>query len=406
MRVILRLSALLPALAWAGFAACQQSNLTTGVQSSGAVFALFMPETSCWNGNLVVFAHGYVAPGGSVTVPQDQLTVGGLSLPGTLNQLGYAFAASSFSKNGLAIVQGVKDTEDLVKNLIGPELKPKRVYLIGASEGGLITTLSAEQLPGVYNSAGAACGPIGSFQSQLNYFGDFRVLFDYFFPGVIPGTAIDIPQEVITDWDSKYVLAIEAALAANPAATTQLIKVSGAAVTSDPTTVGETVIGALWYNVFATADAVATLGGQPFDNHARVYFGSANDVLLNQKVERYTASPTALAAVAANYETTGKLKMPIVTVHTTADPIIPYWNEQLYTRKTFLAGTFLDRINLPISAYGHCKFTAGDILAAFSLIVLRDEVQTLITSLQNILPQRHLADFEAALERSGGMRGR
>jgi hypothetical protein len=104
-------------------------------------------------------------------------------------------------------------------------------------------SLSAEQLPNVYNAAGAACGPIGSFQDQINYLGDFRVVFDYFFPGVIPGSPVNIPQEVITDWTTVYVPKITSALISNPSAAAQLVKVTGAAVTSDPATVAETVLG-------------------------------------------------------------------------------------------------------------------------------------------------------------------
>jgi len=405
MRLLFGSIAILSALSGVASAACTQSNLTNGNQpNNGSVYVLYMPETSCWNGDLVVFAHGYVAPQQTtLAVPQDQLTINGVSLPGTLNQLGYAFAASSFSKNGLAIVQGVQDTQDLVQNILDPALHPHHIYLIGASEGGLVATLSAEQLPQVYSTAGAACGPIGSFQGQINYFGDFRVVFDYFFPKQIPGNAINIPDEVIADWDNgpnSYVNKIRAALAANPKAAAQLIKVMNAAVTSDPATVAETVLGALWYNVFGTADAVATLGGQPYDNHNRIYLGSSNDLLLNLRVERYTGSPAALAAVAGHYETSGFLKMPIVTLHTTGDPIIPYWHEPLYTLKTLADGTLLQRINLPVSAYGHCAFSSGDVLAAFALMVLRETGLSVTSQIESVLPEGHRAAFGAALKRS------
>src|SRR5207237_2973697 len=118
---------LIPALLSArASASCLQSNLTTGTQSTGAVYELYMPEKSCGNGNVVVFAHGYVAPGPVLAVPHDQLSIDGVSLPLTFNQLGYAFAASSYSKNGLAIREGVNDTRDLVQNIIQPTLKPNR----------------------------------------------------------------------------------------------------------------------------------------------------------------------------------------------------------------------------------------------------------------------------------------
>jgi len=399
MRAPLRIAFVICAFAAAAFGACQPGNVTTGVQTSGAIYAVYMPETSCWNGNVVVFAHGYVAPGSGNIIPPDELTIGGLSLPTTFNQLGYAFAASSYSKDGLAIVEGVNDTHDLVQNILKPQIHPQRVYLIGASEGGLVTTLSAEQLPGVYNSAGAACGPIGDFQAQINYFGDFRVIFDYFFPDVIPGNAITIPSYVMGAWDSTYVPLIEGALASNPSAAAQLINVLKAPVTSDPTTVAETVIGALWYNVFGTADANTELHGQPFDNHNRIYLGSSNDLLLNLKVERYKASPVALGMVASQYQTSGKLKMPLVTIHTTGDPVIPYWHETLYTLKTLAAGTLLDRINLPVANYGHCTFSAGDILAAFALIVLRDTGASVSAQIESELAEPHRKEFADAFRR-------
>ncbi len=58
---------------------------------------------------------------------------------------------------------------------------------MGASEGGLITALSVEQSPNVFSAGVAACGPVGDFPLQINYFGDARATFEYFFPGLIPG---------------------------------------------------------------------------------------------------------------------------------------------------------------------------------------------------------------------------
>ena len=202
-RVLLAKTVLVWVSAAAAWGACQQSNLTQGTRPDGAQYMIWMPETSCWNGDMVIFAHGYVAPGQPIAVPLDQLVVDGVSLPATFNQLGYGFAASSYSKNGLAIVQGFDDTEDLAQNVLRPMFSPHRTYLIGASEGGLVTALSAEQLPHVYNGAGAACGPIGSFQGQIDYFGDFRVIFDYFFPGVLPGTPVNIPPNLISRLDRQ-----------------------------------------------------------------------------------------------------------------------------------------------------------------------------------------------------------
>jgi pimeloyl-ACP methyl ester carboxylesterase len=304
----------------------------------------------------------------------------------------------------LAIVQGVNDTRDLVNDVIKPAYAPKRVYLIGASEGGLVTVLSAEQLPNVYNAGGAACGPIGSFQSQVNYLGDARVLFDYFFPGVLPPSPVNIPPTLMSQWESAYSKLVAQAIANNPQAAQQWLKVLQGTVTTDVPTMIQTGLGVLWYNIFATNDATATLGGQPYDNHNRIYLGSNNDWLLNFKVQRFTQSPVAKAAIAAQYETTGRLRMPLVTLHTTGDPIVPFWHETLYALKTLQAGTFLARSDIPVLRYGHCAFNGGEVIAAFALMVFRDIGSNLTSSIRSTLTGPALVDFERAGRLNGLIR--
>jgi hypothetical protein len=135
----------------------------------------------------------------------------------------------------------------------------------------------------------------------------------------------------------------------------------------------ETVIGILWYNVFATMDGIATLRGQPFDNTTRFYTGSGNDFLLNLRVKRYRADLRALQAIEADYQTSGRLAAPLVSLHTTGDPIVPYWHEPLYSLKALLGGSGLLHANLPVLRYGHCRFDAVQALVAFGLLVVEVE---------------------------------
>ena len=53
-------------------------------------------------------------------------------------------------------------------------------------------------------------------------------------------------------------------------------------------------------------------------------------------MEQYAATGLA-QAVAKYYETTGSLKDPLVTLHTLADPVVPYWQEPLYAAKAFVS---------------------------------------------------------------------
>ena len=230
-----------------------------------------------------------------------------------MQSLGFAFATTSYRRNGLAILEGVQDVRELVA-----ASRPLPTYVTGVSEGGLIATLLAERWPELFVSALATCGPIGSFRAQLDSFGDFRVLFDYFFPGLLPGSAVEIPPQLMANWPA-YVPQILGALAAHPDRALELMRVSRAAYDpANPATIGNTTINMLWYNVFATNDAVARLGGNPFGNRLRSLLGSSNRFHLNLSVRRFSASPVARASL-REYETSGDLQIPLVTLHTTAD---------------------------------------------------------------------------------------
>jgi hypothetical protein len=244
------------------------------------------------------------------------------------------------------------------------------VYLTGASEGGIVTALAVERFPEVFSGGLAACGPVGDFRRQVNWYGDFRVVFDFLFPGVLPGSPVEIPEEVIEGWDDVYAPRVLEALAASPEATGELLRITKAPWDpADPATREETILGLLWYSVFATNDAVEKLGGQPFDNRWRYYTGARNNLALNLGVERFRADAAALAEIEASYQTSGDLAIPLVTLHTTGDPIIPFWHEWLYWLKTRGSGSQGLHRNLPVFRYGHCEFEPVEVLVSLGLLV-------------------------------------
>ena len=339
-----------------------------GVQPSGAIYRICMPNL-LWNGDLVVYAHGYVAYNVPLVIPENQLSLpNGISLPSLVNALGYAFAVTSYRTNGLAVKDGVDDLVELVDVFTAKHGRPNRVYVTGVSEGGLIATLAVERRPDVFDGGLAACGPLGDFRRQIDYFGDFRVLFDYFFPGLMPGDPTRIPQSLIDNWDAYVEDVIQPALLApaNAAQIDQLFRVSGAPRDpNDPASVITSTIDALSYNVLATNDGVAKLGGQPFDNRQRVYAGSDDDARLNQMVARFDADPGALAGIAADYQTTGRLTIPLVTMHTTLDQQVPYWHMPSFRGKVIANDAMALHRHFEIDRYGHCYFEFGDVLNAF-----------------------------------------
>lgn len=366
-----------------------------GVQVTGAVYRICMPDPDRWNGDLVVYAHGYVDPDRPIEIPEEHLVIpDGPSVPQVINLLGFAFAATSYRTHGLAIRDGVEDLVDLVDVFSNTYGSPVRVYLVGISEGGLITTLAVERYPDVFDGGLAACGPIGDFQKQLNYIGDFRVLFDYFFPGVLPGSTIEIPQELVDNWDDVYVTAIMDAISADPDARERLLRVASVpADSTDPVTVDAAVLHLLWFAVHAGNDAFEKLGGQPLDNTGRRYHGGGRNSSLNRAVERFPADLAALDELKLHYRTSGILACPLVTLHTTDDPITPFWHEHLYRRKAFQAGAQPFLVNVTVDRYGHCNFTVVDLLVGFSVLVWEVTGEELV-GVDAVLPRgRTRAEF-------------
>jgi hypothetical protein len=272
---------------------------------------------------------------------------------------------------------------------------PGRTYMTGASEGGLITTLLVERSPQLFSGGLALCGPIGDFRKEIEYVGDFRLLFDYFFPGVLPGNGLVIPDELIRNWESVYVPRIEAAVNANQLATLQLLSTSKAAFDSrSSASVLQTVRNLLWYSTFSTNDATAKLGGNPYGNLLRIYSGSLNDVRLNLSIPRSSADPATLLTV-ARYQTSGQLTIPLVTMHTTGDEIIPFWHQVLYQEKVRLSGR--GRLTpIAIPRYGHCNFTGLEAILAFGQLVEQVSGAQPAGVSQRLDPAQVKRDFETA----------
>jgi hypothetical protein len=344
--------------------------------SGDAQYVVYMPQpATCFNGVVLLFAHGYIPVGAPTGAWLTQLQLpNGTNLPALVNGLGFGFAASSFSKDGLAVKQGVQDMKALAQLLPTLHLPSiKKMFITGASEGGLIAAKSVEG-DSSYAGGVAVCGPIGSFRQQINYLGDARVLFDYFFPGVLgpqwTPQNITIPAELMLDWTTKYVPAIQNAVNKNPLATLQYLITSKISIGLNPANAADAITSALFYNVFATNDARATLGGNPYDNINRSYNGSFNDARLNASVARFGADSAALMEM-ANYETDGLLMNPLVTLHTTADPQVPFWHETLYREKVASRNRLSELNQIPVLAYGHCNISAADAELALAILLLK-----------------------------------
>ena len=376
--------------------------------SSGALYRVcVIPER--WNGDIIVYVPGYHDPARSPQLQDDitRSTITKLLLP-----LGYAFATTSFRGTGLIqpdwiegdLLELVTTTKTLLTGMTGRTTR--YVYQAGGSQGGLATVQALERHPEVFSGGLAGCGPCGDYAKQIEYVADFRVVFDEYFHDAIPNWPVW--RQDLSAGDPGFVNpaawhADEVATAisdpSNAGRLAEVLAVTQAPVDgADPASARATALSVLWYSFRGTNDAIAKLGGLPFGNVDRTYHGSTDDAALNAGVERFrfSADPTLLATL----QTSARLRRPLVTMHTTGDPVVPIWHQQLYRSRLPLFERLL-HIPITIRRYGHCNFTETEILAAFAVLVFRVSGVELAPP-PSVLPQPAArAEFEALVERYG-----
>ena len=241
----------------------------------------------------------------------------------------------------------------------------EKVLLVGASEGGLITTMMLEQHPDLFDGGLAMCGPIGGMPYQLNYIGDFKVIFDYFFPRVFDFGMADVPEEACDAWE-EYVDAIWRKIQSHPLKTLRLFDITDAAFDLlDATSFAETAETVLKYSTCGTNNLVAKAGGMPYDNQSTWYDASW---WLNLSVERVAGDQDAQQYVEDYYQTTGELDVPLVTLHNLSDPAVPYRHEEIYKQLVAQKGKSGNLTVWPVLGYGHCNFKPWQVLGAFYIL--------------------------------------
>lgn len=375
-----RVSTLLTAcLALATVASAQVHD--AGPIGPGSLYEIDAPAV--WNGDLVLYAHGIVQADRPVVAPSSQ--DGFDQFRAALLASGYAVAASSFSSNGWSLDDAVRRTHQLrgiVESKVG---RPRRVFLAGHSMGALAVTKMVETFPGQYDGALPMCGPLNGALYELQYAGDARVTFDYYFPGVLPGTAFDVPAgtQFLSPYDaggpSPLFLQVYTALASRPDATVQWALAAKLPFVNQ-TELGNSALYVVGFVLRYTNDFIERVNGKmPYDNRDTAYRVDATadpaanaylSGLLNDGVRRYAADRAALNYYERNYAPTGRITAPTLTLHTTRDAAIPFAHEAAFAATVNDAGRSHLLSQRSFNRWGHCAITPSEMSAAFSDLVL------------------------------------
>ena len=316
---------------------------------NSAKFRIDIPEN--WNGGLVMYCHGYSATPGSFKEGK---------LPPVLavfTDQGYAIAQSGYAAGGWAIQEAVEDTEALRRYFIGKYGQPKETYITGHSMGGFLTMMFMERFPTSYDAGLALCGPL----APATYFMDrgafdLRVVFDYYFPGVLPP-----PDKVPADFKGtpEMVKHIQEVLDGQPDKAAAMLHFSGLHNTKD-------MASTLVFVTYMFLDLEQRSGGNPFENRNEIYESTDNYNALNDGVKRYTADPRAADYIRTWYTPTGKLLRPMLAIHTTYDPLVPVRIPDRYPELVEQSGSQDMFVQQYVKHDGHCTILPNEIAAGFS----------------------------------------
>jgi len=381
-------------------AAATVSSHVEGVLPDGSAYVMDVPAN--WNGTVLLYSHGYTPDG----VPNPAQNAPSDAVRSALLDAGYAQIGSSYPETGWVHERALPAqlaTLDAFRARFGPA---RRTIAWGTSLGGMITTGLAERhghrFAGTLAMCGLEQGGVANWNNTLDPLFAIRTLLT---PGSttplvrLPdqATAFAAIQQLTAALDAAQTtpegrarIALAAALHNIPA-WTDAAQPEPAPGDHDAAQLNQ--FGVLHLTIFVglswRQEAEEHAGGNMSWNtrvdYDRMLARSANreevvalyrraglslkaDLGALAAAPRITADPAAVGYMARHISFGGRLTRPMLTIHTTGDPLVPVQVEHAYAdavgSSALLRQAYVHR-------GGHCTFTTGEMLAALQALERR-----------------------------------
>jgi hypothetical protein len=391
-----------------GSSAAASSAHFTGTLPNGVAWVADVPSN--WNGILVLYSHGFGPP-----LPANAPNA---ATRDALLERGYALAGSSYDPAGSwwALNTAVSDQFATIGAVTATALAhaPERVLALGTSMGGLVSALMAEQGVGIIDGALSTCGIVGGAIHLNNYQLDAEYaiakllmpapgpkLVDFANPGegAASGAALTAAvQAAQTTPEGRARLSLVFALlnvvpvapgvrepAAKDAAAIEAAQYASAVQSFS--LLNFIQFGRYWIELSAGGngswtrgeDFAELLSHSPYHDVMRKLYRAAG---LDLKADLETlnagaaigADPDAIASLEETSVPTGELEVPELTMHTTADPLVPVQHESVHADVVRRAGSNSLLRQAYVERWGHCSFTSAELVAGVE--ALRQRVET------------------------------
>jgi hypothetical protein len=377
---------------------------------AGARYQILLPAT--WNGTLLLYSHGYrfaqPVPPDFARPSTDPVPAPGKDVADALLAQGYALAGSASSSNGWAVAEGVTAAEQLHQFFFDHVGTPRRTYLWGDSLGGLITQVLAEKGTPWVSGAAPLCGVLAGTRENLDVAMDVAFAVRELLAPSLKLSGYRSHDEAVHQFEAaqRRILASAVAtpdgaarvalVAALVDAPSQTSRFDGSTPVSRISAAVEAVLTGLGYGTYGRYEIEQRLGGDPSqvsdDLPARVSGSErqlvdlaggpgATDRLLAEVTDGARPQPDEAARAAASGlgEPSGTIRVPTVTLHTSADPLVLVQNESLFAERVRAANRQARLLQLFVTppatftapapyGAGHCNFTKDQRLLTVRLL--------------------------------------
>jgi len=371
--------------------AAQVGPIDTSGEINGAPYRIVVPAT--WNGTLLVYAHGYRDKAdhpGEVDNRNPDIAPNAALATALLAQ-GYALAGSAYRDNGWEVEGGVHDTKDLAVYFRDNIGSPDRTIIWAFSMGTVIGFQSMERFGGIFDGALCACAVGAGATASWDGSGDLALAYDTVFgmPSAW-GSFGDVRNDVDFESEVQPKLVAEVSNPANFPKFEFIRLVTGTPGRGiNPPPPPAFYPGWIFTDMFFAMEARSELerraGGPIVQNLDRDYSltlperaylmalgvpaAVMDSWLMAMNGQRYvSAPPYSRNYVEHNANYTGKIKNPVLTMHTKIDPLVTVSQELRYAQTVAASNRSASLFQTYTNGNGHCAFSGPQIITAVNAI--------------------------------------
>lgn len=316
--------------------------------TNGAYILAAKPEN--WNGSLIVHTYG----GPRMRAPHAGMVDEDLERFIETVREGYAWVATSRRRGGFGVTQGAEDADNARRIAFAAFGRPKFTIAHGQSWGGNIGAILIEKFnapdasgkrpyDGAMLTSGVLAGGTRGYDMRLDVRVAFQAVCDRHPAANEPAYSLGlglpagstVNRQQVTRWFNECTGADR-----KPEERSEAQKRSLADIAAASRIPPEALLGHIQWATFVFQDLshFITNGRSAFGNMTVRYRGTSDDEAFNRKVMRVMADPEAVTLLSADSDPTGRIAIPVITMHQVHDTTVFVEQEHEYRRVVEAAG--------------------------------------------------------------------